>query len=711
MKKTLLSISSLLLLAAISFAQSIVTTNPQYKSVILEEYTGIHCGYCPDGHLRATNMKNANPNRIVLINIHEGSFASPGANEPDYRTTWGPALDNQAGVTGYPAGTVNRHVFAGLGQTPGGTATGRGTWSAMADEMMLEVSPVNVGASSVYNIATNELTIDVEAYYTSNSTSSTNYINVVLTQDSLLGPQSGGTTHNPTNYVGGYYVHSHMLRDMISGQWGDVISTTTSGSLYTNQYVYTLPDSVNSNYVDIANCHIAVFVTETQQEILNGVSIIADGGQTDGNNAPFIGDFTGLANQALSGSNGNTSSFSFSIDPLVSGTNDFIFELTSDQPNDWTSGYSVDATSYTGIQTISLTNGTASNITIDVDPGTTPSVSSYTLSITMASDSNAVQTQKVYVISGVTDLVVNGSGGNGSGAGNGAIDYEAEFTDGLSYASNSAYDGTEAEVMNILSDNSALIGVNNIYYNIGWTFPSLADEDATTLENFLNIGGNLLIAGQDIGWDIESGSGYGTTITQNFYTNYMNASYVDDGSTSNSQYTAVTSDPVFGTVSNTSIVDVYNGNMYPDQITPINGAEGIFNYNGNSSKIGALRFNNNTFKIVYLGVGLEMISDNNIKDEIVKLSHDWFYGLIADINVDFNNIISIYPNPSSDYINLNSNKEITSYTIINVLGEVISQKEEANIKMIDINNLENGNYTIILDTKNSSKTLKFTKVK
>jgi hypothetical protein len=712
MKKTLLSITSLLLLTAISIAQSLVTTNPQFKSAVLEEYTGIHCGYCPDGHLIATTMKNLNPNRIVLINIHEGSYAVPGTNEPDYRTTWGPALDNQAGVTGYPAGTVNRHVFSGLGQTPGGTATGRGTWVSMANDIMLEVSPVNIGASSVYNSTSNELTIDVEAYYTSNSNTATNYINVVLTQDSLLGPQSGGTTHNPTNYVGSDYVHSHMLRDMISGQWGDVISSTTSGSLYTNQYIYTLPTDVNGNTVDIANCHIAVFITETQQEILNGVSILADGGSTDGNNATFIGNFSGLASQALSGTIGSTSSFSFSIDPLVSGTNDFIFELTSDHPNDWTSGYSVDGTPYTGVQTISLTNGTAANINIDVDPGATPSVSSYTLIVTMASDSNAVQTQKVYVISGVTDLVVNGSGSDGAGNGTGASAYEDKYTDGLISAGNTSFDATEADVMNILANSSALTSVNNIYYNVSWTFPSLADEDASTLETFLDNGGNLFISGQDMGWDIESGSGYGTAITQSFYSNYLNASYVDDGNTANSQYTAVNTDFVFGGISSSSITDPYGGYMYPDQISPINGADAILNYNGNASKIGAIKFEDSTYKVVYLGSSLEMVSDNVVRDEIIKISHDWFYGLLnSDNEINFNNIISIYPNPTNDYLNLNSEKEIISYSVINILGEVITKNEGSNIKMIDVSFLENGNYTIILDTKNNSKTLKFTKVK
>ena len=515
MKKLLSITYALLLLVVQSVGQSIVTVSPQFKSAILEEFTGLHCGYCPDGHLIATTLRNNNPDRVILVNIHTGTYAVPSTGEPDYRTQWGDAIALQSDLTGYPAGTVNRHVYA-TAQTPGGTANGRSTWGAMASEIMLEVSPVNVGASSSYNFSTNELTIDVEAYYTSNSSTATNYINVVLIQDSLLGPQSGGATYNPTNYVGADYVHGHMLRDMITGQWGDVISTTTQGSLYTNQYVYTVPADVNGLPIDVSNCHIVVFVTETYQEIYTGVSIDADGGYDDGNHAPFIGDFSGLTNQAVEGSNGVASSFSFSISPLIVGANDYIFDLTSDQPNDWTSSYSVDGNTYTTSQTLSLTNGTTSNITIDVTPGASPSISNYALTMTMASDSNAVQTQKVFVISGITDLVVNGSGGNGAGVGNGAVDYEAEFTDGLTYAGNSAFDATEADVMIMLSDNSALSNVNNIYYNIGWTFPSLADEDATTLESFLDNGGNLLIAGQDIGWDIESGSGYGTTITQNF---------------------------------------------------------------------------------------------------------------------------------------------------------------------------------------------------
>ena len=709
MKKLLLSTTLYFTCIFQLISQNIVTVNPQYKSTILEEFTGIHCGYCPDGHVIASGMYDANPDRVILINIHQGSFASPGTGEPDFRTSWGDAIANQTGITGYPAGTVNRHVFS-TAQTPGGTANGRSTWTTMSNQIMQEVSPVNVGASSSYNSSTNELTIDVEAYYTSNSALSTNYINVVLLQDSLLGPQSGGANFNPNNYVGPDYVHSHMLRDMITGQWGDVISTTTQGSLFQNQYIYTLPSDVNGVPIDVNNCHLAVFISESYQEIYTGISIPAIGGYDNGDHAKFLGDFTGLSSEAVEGSNGNTSTFSFEINPLIAGSNDYIFELTSDHPNDWTSNYSVNGNTYNTSQTISLTNGATSSISIDVNPGITPSISSYTLTMTMASDSNAVQTQKVYVISGITDLIVNGSGNNGASTGNGAIDFQGEFIDGLTYANNTSFDATSAEVMNLLSNNLALTGVNNIYYNIGWTFPSLADDEANALMSFMDNGGNLFIAGQDIGWDIESGSGYGTATTQNFYSNYINASYVDDGSTSNSQYSTVTTDPIYGSVGGSSIVDAYGGYMYPDQFDPINGATAIYNYNNDVSKVGAIRFENNNYKMVYIGVSLEMIADNSIKDEIVKVAHDWFYGNISSIEVNFNELFYIYPNPATDQLFVTSNEDFKEYSIYTILGEnVISGNlnQNAGLSCLNIENLPAGNYTIVLRNNKKSKSKKF----
>ncbi len=49
-------------------AQTFVSTTAENKNVVLEEFTGIYCTYCPDGHVVAQGIQDANPNDVVLIN-------------------------------------------------------------------------------------------------------------------------------------------------------------------------------------------------------------------------------------------------------------------------------------------------------------------------------------------------------------------------------------------------------------------------------------------------------------------------------------------------------------------------------------------------------------------------------------------------------------------------------------------------------------------
>ena len=48
-------------LSIIMTGQTFVSTNPENKKIIFEEFTGIDCPNCPDGHLQATQIHNQNP--------------------------------------------------------------------------------------------------------------------------------------------------------------------------------------------------------------------------------------------------------------------------------------------------------------------------------------------------------------------------------------------------------------------------------------------------------------------------------------------------------------------------------------------------------------------------------------------------------------------------------------------------------------------------
>jgi len=253
----------------------LASTTPMKKSAVLEDFTGVRCGYCPDGHTIAKAMETANPGKVVVICVHTGSYAEPSSGWANFTTPFGAAIAGQTALTGFPAGTVNRQVFSGFGQTAGGTAMSRSKWATAASQVMLENAPVNIGAKATYNASSKVLTVKVDLYYTANETLPNN-INVAFLQNNLISKQSGGTP-DPNNYV-----QNNVLRHLLTGQWGEVVpaTSTKTGTKYSKTYTYTVPADYNGatippggGAVNIANCDVAVFVARGQKEILNAVKV------------------------------------------------------------------------------------------------------------------------------------------------------------------------------------------------------------------------------------------------------------------------------------------------------------------------------------------------------------------------------------------------------------------------------------------------------
>lgn len=265
MKKSLF-IAALALVTGFASAQvsdTIVSLTPSNKNVVLEEYTGVNCTYCPDGHKRANELAAANPGRVFLINIHTGGYAA------NYQTEFGTALMNQTGLQGFPSGTINRHVFSGST-----TALDRSQWASRAQTIMSQASPVNIAAEGTIDFQTRELNLKVQLYYTADQTVTSNALNVAILQNNVLGPQVGGASLNPAQMVGSQYKHMHMLRHLITGQWGETITNTAAGTLVEKTYTYTIPQQfgitnqlVNAILEDLT---IVAFVAEGHQEILTG---------------------------------------------------------------------------------------------------------------------------------------------------------------------------------------------------------------------------------------------------------------------------------------------------------------------------------------------------------------------------------------------------------------------------------------------------------
>ena len=259
-----------------SFGQLIVDTIPQNKKAVLEEFTGIHCVFCPDGHYIAQQIKNAYPDDVFLINLHTGGYAMPSQGEPDFRIMESDSIAAISNLAGYPAGTVNRKQFPMT--QGGGTAMSRGDWMDACTDIMSQPAYLNVGTQVIHDTVNETLIVDVEVYYTDSTPvdgfgfSPVNYINVALTQDSVVGPQTGAQSYNPAGIVPGpwqpSYSHQHMLRDMVTGQWGDPITNggqTLPGHFVFRRYIYELPNPpfINDVMIKVEHLKAVAFVTES----------------------------------------------------------------------------------------------------------------------------------------------------------------------------------------------------------------------------------------------------------------------------------------------------------------------------------------------------------------------------------------------------------------------------------------------------------------
>ena len=228
--------------------QTFVSTTPENKNVVLEEFTGIYCGFCPDGHVIGQGIHTANPNDVFLINIHTGGYANPnGPNDPDFNTIFGSAIGNASGLAGYPAGTVNRATFSTIAPqgSAGSTALSRGDWAAASALIMAEPSEINVAAQASYDMGTGILTVNTESYFTAAGSAGGYNLHVAVVMNNVAGPQSGAQNYNPGGIIPGpwnpTYNHQHMMVHLMDGATGLEYNIVTAGTFVPNTHTWTVP--------------------------------------------------------------------------------------------------------------------------------------------------------------------------------------------------------------------------------------------------------------------------------------------------------------------------------------------------------------------------------------------------------------------------------------------------------------------------------------
>ena len=259
-----------------------VSTVPTTRNVLIEEFTGNRCQYCPLGHKAANDVVAAlGSDKVFVINYHV-----PGGLANAYTTIAGNVFNSvfnvdESGHYSIPAGLINRHDFNN------GTAKlteQRDNYMAAANQVAAMPACANIAAAASINRNSRELKVKVQVYYTADGTGSTNKLFVALIQNNVMGTQSG-SSYNPAQVVGTQYRHNEMFLKFLSRfsystvlhtySAGDDISPVTQGSLIEKEYTYTIPESfkdTENNTTEAAvleNLEVVVFVVENTQEVIN----------------------------------------------------------------------------------------------------------------------------------------------------------------------------------------------------------------------------------------------------------------------------------------------------------------------------------------------------------------------------------------------------------------------------------------------------------
>ncbi|MCK5821080.1 MAG: Omp28-related outer membrane protein [Bacteroidales bacterium] len=220
------------------------------RQIILEEFTGAWCGWCPRGPITYRDeILPAHPN-VILAALHNGDDMTFSAGN----TVVG------AYAAGFPSGMIDRRA---VGNFPINLSTNQ--WIQALNQMDTEFTPAAINVYNYYYPDTYEWKIDVVVDFIMDFSGSLR-LNCFILEDSVIGTGSGYDQSNYYNtrtdipelqdignpIIG--YKHNHVVRDMLGGAWGQtgIIPNTVKRG---DRYIFSRtikPKGIN----DIRNVHL-----------------------------------------------------------------------------------------------------------------------------------------------------------------------------------------------------------------------------------------------------------------------------------------------------------------------------------------------------------------------------------------------------------------------------------------------------------------------
>jgi thiol-disulfide isomerase/thioredoxin len=222
------------------------------RKVLLEDYTGHTCGNCPKAARVADQIKKDYGEKVVVIGVHAGGFASPDPPKypSDFRNPVSTELHNFFGLlaAGNPNGMVNRAGY------PNNHIKGESAWNTEVSAQLAKELSAFITIKNSFDASTRKIDTEVSTEF-EQTLQGDFKLAVYLVEDSIQAPQKDYTVS--PDWVQNY-MHKHVLRASFNGSsQGELIAgnPVKGNPAITKKYSLTLDPSF-----DASHCYVVAFV-------------------------------------------------------------------------------------------------------------------------------------------------------------------------------------------------------------------------------------------------------------------------------------------------------------------------------------------------------------------------------------------------------------------------------------------------------------------
>lgn len=188
----------------------------QDRRVILEEFTGVKCTNCPDGHDKVKELFDQYGERFTSVAMHAGGLAGfiEGHSVQNMMTDEGTQLHIEFGNSGQPSAIIDRVQYENENNF---FIYSRVAWGLKVEERMEVPSECNITINPVMVESSDSLGIEVTIHYTEDLPED-HYITVGVLENKIIDAQK-----QQDDSIIDDYEHNHVMRKMITGFNGDLL--------------------------------------------------------------------------------------------------------------------------------------------------------------------------------------------------------------------------------------------------------------------------------------------------------------------------------------------------------------------------------------------------------------------------------------------------------------------------------------------------------